>query len=160
MNFTKVLEKIKNIDQNLNLSEFNHTPIIPSFIGVQAGQSLNHLTVHASEFYNLETVDYKTIEASFNTIGKPIAGQGLFYKTRAGLLNANPALIFTSFNSESSQKNFTVFCLAKEGWINQKTATKAIKRFEMAISHQGVSFKIKTIIPLTRLDSINVSQIE
>ena len=130
------------------------TYAIPSFLGVQAGQSLNDLTVFAEEFYGFDRSDKKEISDCLNKIGSPLDGDGLSYQTRAGWLNANPAVLcvpdLPDFNKTGTVR---AVAFAKEGVINQKTALKAVKRFEKSLQNIGAKFSSKNIVPLTRLDT-------
>jgi len=151
MHLNRLLDLLEQFDPGFKLPDIIDMPVIPSFLGVQAGQSLNHLTVHVQEFYNFNTLDKKTLETALNSIGSVLTEKGYYFKTRAGWLNANPAVILVSADGEPLIKCLKVICFAKEGLINQKTATKAIKRFETALKNQRSEFFVKTIIPLNRL---------
>ena len=149
---------------NMGLSKMVSFPAIPSFLGVQAGQSLNHVTAAGELFSDLDfsnAGDHK-IEDALRRIGSAIRDQSLqlpentfFYKTRAGWLNANPAMICVIPCSDDP-KCFQAITLALEGLINQKTAQKALLRFKKAMSNLGIGFCSQELIPPGRLDAIKL----
>ena len=154
MQFCKLLEGLKDIDSGFKIPDAMFSFAIPSFLGVQAGQALNDLTVFIEEFYNFDLPQKEDIVKSLKKIGSPIDEEGLSYRTRAGWLNANPAVIcvpdLQDFNGKG---NCRVAAFAREGLINQKTAFKAVKRFEKSLQEIGAKFSSKTVVPLIRLDS-------
>ncbi len=154
MQFSKLLEGLKDIDSGFKIPDAMFTFAIPSFLGVQAGQTLNDLTVFVEEFYNFDLPQKEVIVKCLNKIGTPIDEEGFSYQTRAGWFNANPAVICVPDLQELSETgNFRAAAFAREGFINQKTAFKAVKRFEKSLGDTGAGFSSKTVVPLTRLDS-------
>jgi hypothetical protein len=112
------------------------------------------LTVFEEEFFGFDWQDKQEIINALKKIGSPVAEDGLSYRTRAGWLNANPAVICVPDLPDFNEKGtLRVVAFAKEGLISQKTALKAVKRFDKSLKDIGVKFSSKTVVPLTKLDS-------
>ncbi len=154
MNLNSLLSNLDNFNINLQLPEVDIFPAIPAFLGVQAGQQLNHVTVNAQELFNMEfeKTFEKVISEALLSIGTPLNDAEYYFQTRAGWLNANPAVICVLPDADLPEERLKVVAFAKEGWISQKTAIKAIERFKAALKKQGTGFDEKNILPLTRLD--------
>jgi hypothetical protein len=154
MQFSQLFESLTEMDIAFNIPESIYAFAMPAFLGVQAGQSLNDITVFAVEFYGFDCQDKKEISDCLNKIGSPLAEDGLSYRTRAGWFNANPAVICVPDLPDFNQTGtFRAVAFAKEGFINQKTALKAVDRFKKSLQDIGAKFSSKNIVPLTRLDS-------
>lgn len=127
---------------------------IPSFLGVQAGQSLNDVTVFVAEFYDFDRLETQQVIDSLKTLGSCLDEESCSYQIRAGWLNANPAMVCFPDLSEFPENGcFKAVAFAKEGVINQKTAFKAVKRLESALHHLGITFRCKNVVPLIRIDA-------
>jgi len=100
--------------------------------GAVFGQSFNKLT-QAEQAFAVPGDAIQAVRQAFQRIGKiaaeevdDSAGQCvLATQTRAGWLNANPALLIAVIEKQNVQ----AVVLAKEGLIDQKTAAGALRRF-------------------------------
>jgi hypothetical protein len=160
MHLNRLFEYLKDADKAFRIPDAMYSFAIPSFLGVQAGQSLNDLTVFVQEFYAFARAEKQNITDGLNRVGAIVDEEGLAYKTRAGWFNANPAIIcIPDLNSFSESGAFKAVAFAKEGLINQKTAFKAVKRLEASLLDMGCKFSSKTVIPLTRLNRTVIKDI-
>jgi len=141
----------KGLDLGLDLTD--PLPAAPGFLGARAGQALNHITVCARELtlaLEPEQGIHDLVSKAALGVGKPLVkGETQFYTTRAGWLNANPALLGLFAGPDAD--TCLVMGLAREGWVNQNTAPKAITRLENALKEMGVNFSLKEVLPWTRL---------
>ncbi|WDP90885.1 MAG: hypothetical protein HUN04_14760 [Desulfobacter sp.] len=137
---------------------------LPSAMGARAGQQLNEMTVYAERLSNLSMPPdgEQALDDALRAIGNPMDNDASFQGrkggcgvlTRAGWFNANPALVFFARN-ETKNMEATIMALAKEGWISQKTAPKAVLRFKKALIRQGIEFIATPILPLTRIELLD-----
>jgi hypothetical protein len=153
MNIGTLIDLLKSYNVSLPVSGALGSFLAPAFLGARAGQSLNHLTVCVEELSELvlPASDPDVFITAANRIGKPADPSTPFcFTTRAGWLNANPAMI--CLFPETGNGKLTIAAFAKEGLISQKTAAKAISRYKTALADSGVTFAAKTRLPLTRMD--------
>ena len=150
MNLDRLISCLKAYGCDVTPPDAVGSSSVPSFLGVRAGQSLNHLTVYARHYSDAALPD-QAIERSLGSIGSALASDASLYRTRAGWLCANPAVIWVTEPNQDMLSGFAAISFAREGLLNQKTAVGAVRRFENALKNQGGHFSAKTVIPLTRM---------
>ncbi|MBN1957777.1 MAG: hypothetical protein JW773_06210 [Desulfuromonadales bacterium] len=154
MQLNQLLKCLPEMDCAFNIPDSMFCFAIPSFLGVQAGQALNDVTVFVAEFYDFDRLETQQVIDSLKTLGACLDEESCSYKIRAGWLNANPAVVCIPDLDEFPENGrFKAVAFAKEGFINQKTAFKAVKRLESTLYHIGITFRCKNVVPLTRLDA-------
>jgi len=112
--------------------------------GVDFGQNFNKLT-QAEGVFALQGDAPAIVRAALELIGEVVAEQAdsgtgdyaMAGQTRAGWLNANPAILIGVVGKDQVQ----VIALAKEGLINQKTAPGALQRFASALAMESGGVK-------------------
>lgn len=91
MQLKQLLSGIKEKAPSIQLSKITETAAIPSFLGVQAGQSLNQLTVYAKRFQGVDTLEKRILAGAVCQIGSFIENQTDVIKTRGGWINQKMA---------------------------------------------------------------------
>lgn len=154
MRFDHLFSTLDNSPINQSLQGLEGFPLIPAFLGAQAGQTLNHLTIHGIKIYQLKSDPpaKKAVQKALSAIGSPIDDDAWYYKTRGGWLNANPAVICALPFEKDGEDGFQIISIAREGLINQKTVVKVMKRFETALRQQDVAFLSDILIEMSRLE--------
>ena len=163
MDLQRLLNGISELGLNLQLPDNLLLPAAPAFLGVQAGQSLNHVTAYGEVLKDLDFTNAGqfTIQNALKRIGStinddansPLPENTFCYKTRAGWFNLNPALICVIPKESNSLQ---VIAFAFEGLISQKTAQKALLRFTQALTALGIGYTSENLIPAGRLDDLRL----
>ena len=81
----------------------------------------------------------KAVQQAADLIGKPLAEEpdAFLVATRAGWLNLNPAIVLAVVEPKDEGMALQVTASAMEGFINQKTAAGAVRRFVEALGQVG-----------------------
>jgi len=161
MEMSEIIEKFTEKGLDLPYLEDMVFPAIPAALGARFGQEMfGQLTVHSEIITgaNKTPIARENVLNALGSIGSAVDptvddapnDHFFYFQTRAGWLNANPALICV-IDLSDNQGGLQAAAFAKEGLISQKTALKAVARFKKALAGQGIEFTDKVQVSQTKV---------
>jgi|GEM_PF-2255779 hypothetical protein len=139
---------------------------LPAYLGASFGQQFNKLTTTLVSLSGFNDLKQRHLLKAIGTIGSVLEDIAhapnethlndlsvLWAQVRAGWFNANPSLLVVVDGQKDRLESIEVMAFAKEGFISQKTAPGAIRRFEQALRKQEFDFDTETIVPLTPIST-------